>query len=274
MRRSWIVVIALVIVVAGPMARPAVSASVSRQSGPYYLSLGAGVAAGYIPGGRTDPHGMANQFFAILQHHGVKRLLNFGCVEESAQSFIHGPCPWWFKVAAHYGAYPRASSQLAAALSFIHDHPGQVKYVTLILGGNDVDEVNVGGGLCLWNGSNLSKQLALLDTRFRSILSQLKAALGKHGVLVVMNLYDATATVCAKNRAALAVVPTLNRHEAADAAAYGVPVADLYSAFGGPAAPNPRLCTLTRMCGTSPDERPTTAGHTVIAQALKKAAGL
>jgi lysophospholipase L1-like esterase len=245
-----------------------------KRPNAYYLALGDSITAGVRLSGPTNPRGLANQFFSTLRSHGINHLLNLACAAETSSSFVNGPCPIPPSVSGHFGGYPASGSQLHAALAFIHGHPRQVKYVTINLGGNDFQRPDISGGGCSWHDNQFSHEVARFDTTFRSILTKIKAALGAGGVLLTMNAYDAFATFCAKVPAALAVIPTFNKHVDADASTHGVPVANLFTAFGGPAAPNPKLCTLTYMCQSSPDFHPSTAGHALIARVLKATAGL
>jgi lysophospholipase L1-like esterase len=274
MRRFWIVLVPVVVLIPAVILVLRASTSRTVNAPAYYLALGDSLTSAYGPNGATNPHGMARQFLGALQSHGVDSLVNLACAGETSASFIDGPCPVPKQVQGHYGKYPFGSSQLTAALTFIHDHPRQVKYVTIDIGNNDFDGADVSNGGCVYDGSGFPAALAVFDDNFHSILKQIKTALGSSGVLLAVNRYDAAANFCAKVPSWLKVFPTYNAHLAADAAMFEVPVADIYTAFGGPAAPNPKLCKLTYMCETPPDHHPNTAGHALIAHVLKATAGL
>jgi lysophospholipase L1-like esterase len=95
----------------------------------YYVSLGDSAAAGYQPLG-TYSHGYADQL-----HQRIKatmpelQLLKLGCPGETAESLISGtgsPCD-----------YP-SGSQLNEATGFLQSHPGQIAFITINIGVNDV----------------------------------------------------------------------------------------------------------------------------------------
>jgi lysophospholipase L1-like esterase len=97
----------------------------------YYVSLGDSAAAGYQPLG-TYSHGYADQL-----HQRIKatmpelQLLKLGCPGETAESLISGtgsPCD-----------HP-SGSQLNDAISFLQTHQGQIAFITINVGVNDVLE--------------------------------------------------------------------------------------------------------------------------------------
>src|SRR6185312_4408502 len=58
----------------------------------YYLVLGDSGAVGFQPNGDWR-HGYSDQWFADLQTHGVKRVVNYSCMAELSTTFITGGCP-------------------------------------------------------------------------------------------------------------------------------------------------------------------------------------
>ena len=68
-------------------------------------------------------------------------------------------------------------------------------------------------------------------------------------------------------------VELFNQHLAGDAQQNGVPVVDVFSAFGGAAVPNPNLCRYTWICSKYHDIHATTRGHAVIAAAFEATLG-
>ncbi len=232
------------------------------SSGPkqYYLSLGDSLARGYQPNGDTT-HGFADQFYSYLQTKGVPNYINYGCSGETSTTFINGGCPLWNQVRNGYGQTP----QLTAALSFINSRPSQVSPVTLDIGANDA--------LSYFNPSTCAvsatwqSDLSGFDTRLRSILSQLKTALNGTGDLFLMNYYNPYQNQCAGTSVGT-VFATFNTTIQNAAFDYGVPVADVFSAFGGAAPPNPFLSTYSWIT-TLGDIHPTTTGYGVIAQAFE-----
>jgi lysophospholipase L1-like esterase len=79
--------------------------------------------------------------------------------------------------------------------------------------------------------------------------------------------------VCIQRTKVLAYVQELNSHLAADAAQFNVPVADVLTAFGGTATPNPNTCNYTWMCSVFHDIHATDTGYGVIAGAYASLTG-
>lgn len=238
----------------------------------YYLSLGDSVPSGFQPGGGRTTAGMADLFFEALKSHGVQGMLNLACPGEDSASFMNS-CPFARLGAGRYNGFPTSGSQLGAALAFIRDHPGRVRYVTINLGYNDIQETVVTNGICTVD-TRIAQELTTFDTNFTSILSQLQSAVGTAGTVIVLNNFDAYLNICAGYPEEAAEIQSLNAHTANDAAEFHMRVADVFGAFGGNTTPNPKLCVLTHICDTPPDSHPTLAGHAVIATALSAAAGL
>jgi lysophospholipase L1-like esterase len=237
----------------------------------YYLGLGDSLAFGYQP--NLDwSHGYVQQWYTNLQSHGSKSLTNYGCNGETSYTFINGGCPYAYLLHNYY-----VGAQLKAAVSFIKNHPGKVSPVSLDIGANDLlPDIS---SSCSIN-PNWTTDLSNLNSRLTgTILPQLLAALNGTGDLVMMNYYDPYQNTCASNPAVLTDVQTLNTDLAQDAAQvaqqYGVtiPVADVFTAFGGAKTPNPNICTYTWMCASSPNIHATTTGYGVIAGAFESAYG-
>jgi lysophospholipase L1-like esterase len=94
----------------------------------YYLSLGDSLAASFQPRGPQD-EGYSEQLFEIEQAHiPVLQLVKMGCGGETSQAMVDG---------GSFCAYQHGS-QLADALAFIDDHPGQIGFITLTIGSNDL----------------------------------------------------------------------------------------------------------------------------------------
>jgi lysophospholipase L1-like esterase len=95
----------------------------------YYVSLGDSAAAGFQPPGEFA-RGYADQLYhRVHSRQRQLRLVKLGCPGETSESLISGidsPC-----------SYP-SGSQLDEATSFLRAHPGQVSFITINIGGNDV----------------------------------------------------------------------------------------------------------------------------------------
>jgi lysophospholipase L1-like esterase len=122
-RLTMMLAAALTTVLVG--AVPARAASTAT----YYVSLGDSAAAGFQPTGQLA-RGYADQLYHRI-HSSFQELslVKLGCPGETTESLISGidsPC-----------TYP-SGSQLNEATSFLLAHPGQVAFITINVGVNDV----------------------------------------------------------------------------------------------------------------------------------------
>lgn len=246
----------------------------------YYLALGDSLTFGYQPDlNFTD--GFADKVYARLTEADVTSEVNFACAGESTTTMIQGGCIGRY---AHHGSYTGA--QLDAAVDFLQDHPGQVSPITLEIGANDM--------LPDWHEAtcgpdpNSATDLATMDANLtKTILPRLTQVLGasamvRTGDLVMLNYYNPFAQECPDSAA---FVNTFNQHLAADAAQFGVPIVDIYAAFGGDAQMATNICKgpadpsgvhhpYTWMCNPQfNDFHPTTDGYGVMASAVELALG-
>ena len=96
----------------------------------YYLALGDSLAAGFQPGKGETP-GYVGMLWRSVRKEQISslELRNVGCSGETSGSLItgnHSPC--------HYAA----GSQLNAAVDFLEAHVGEVAFVTIDIGANDI----------------------------------------------------------------------------------------------------------------------------------------
>jgi lysophospholipase L1-like esterase len=234
-----------------------------------YLALGDSLAFGFQPD-LDWSHGYAQQWYNNdLKNHGVSSFTNYGCNGETSYTFINGGCPYAYALHNYY-----LGSQLNAAVSYLKYYSGKVSPVTLDIGANDLlPDINVSN--CTVS-SSWESDLANVDTRLTgTILPKLVAAMtnssgARTGDLLMMNYYDPFQNACPNS---LAYVQELNSHLAVDAAQFNVPVADVMTAFGGTATPNPNTCNYTWMCSVFHDIHATDTGYGVIAGAYKSLTG-
>jgi lysophospholipase L1-like esterase len=259
-----------------PMAHPA-TATTSVGPRTFYLALGDSLAWGYQPNWNIV-QGYVEDLYLHLLQRGAQRgtffhlpprgtffEINMACSGETAATFIAGGCPF-----ARFKKYPYAGPQLAAALTFIRQHRGQVSPVTIDIGANDLLPL-VNPSTCAEPAPAVVTQaLATFDANFSSILAQLRTALQGTGDLVTMNYYFPYQNQCPN---LLLDVEQFNQHLASDAQQNGVPVVDVFSAFGGAAVPNANLCRYTWICSSYHDIHATTQGHAVIAAAVEATLG-
>ena len=246
--------------------RPGASATAATSVGPktYYLALGDSLAWGYQPTAQVF-QGYDIDLYEHLTGHGTLLEANLGCLGETTITFINGGCP-----DAYLHKYPYSGAQLSAALTFIRQHPGQVSPVTIDIGANDALPL-INSSTCAAPSTTVfSQTLATFDSNFSSILAQLRTALQGTGDLVTMNYYFPYQITCPS---LLPDVETFNQHLAADAQQNGVPVADVFGAFGGATEPNPNLCRYTWICSSYHDIHATSQGYAVIAQQIENTLG-
>ncbi len=159
---------------------------------PYYLSLGDSYATGYQPtvGGSTKGY---TAVVAKAQHLS---LVNFGCGGVTTTMILT-------YVGCLPGAQPAFSdgwnsgnitnTQEANALAFIDAHPGQVKLVTVTIGGNDVVSCSWVSFATLWNC--IVTTTSTMATNVGQLVSDLDAhltAAGDTGALIVGSTYPDT----------------------------------------------------------------------------------
>ncbi len=107
----------------------------------FYLSLGDSYAVGFQKTGpdtgKTTRNGFANQLVRKARRRGHRlKLVNLGCGGETTTSILERKTPC-------AGSAPGAPSyagrtQVAAAERFLRRHKGEVKLITVSIGGNDV----------------------------------------------------------------------------------------------------------------------------------------
>ena len=235
----------------------------------YYVSLGDSLAQGYQPIGGSPfgdgyNQGYADQLLKLLREPAEHlRLVKLGCGAETTTTMLFGGSP--------FCAYP--GPQLAAAVAFLSAHRGEVAFVTIDIGGNDLIQPNGGGGVAI-------------QANLPVILGALRDAAGPRVPIVGMTYYSPTLpslwfethdlqAVAARVARLVAVNDLLESiYAGADD-----PVADVESAFDstdttlvdGVPANVVRLCAWTRLCASpplGPDLHPNNAGYATIAQAF------
>jgi lysophospholipase L1-like esterase len=238
----------------------------------YYLSLGDSLAQGYQPiGGPPSPlgfpgynQGYADQLLKLIREPNEQlRLVKLGCGGETTTTMIEG-APWC--------GFP-AGSQLAEATAFLRSHRGEVAFVTIDIGGNDVIHPDGGG-------------VAAIAVNLPIILAQLRDAAGPGVPIVGMNYYGLPLPGIwfethdlAAVQAGVAGIVAFNDFLEGIYGAAGDPVADAEGVFSttdttlvnGVPFDVLRLCELTWLCTPpphGPDIHFNTDGYGVIAHAF------
>jgi len=160
---------------------PASPAETRYGGSAYYLALGDSLAAGFQPGQGDTEAGYVQDLWATFgnQIPGLG-LRNVGCGGATTRSMISGA-----RSECHYAA----GSQLDAAVAFLENHPGQVAFITIDIGSNDVFE------RCLADGPLLKRScvrsvMPHVQARLARILDALAAAAGPGVPIVAMTYYD------------------------------------------------------------------------------------
>jgi len=179
-RLSFTVVAATLIVLMHQGGIPAASAAGGGTGTISYLALGDSVAFGFQPG-RGETNGYVGRLWRrIRQEIPALRLRNVSCPGETSRSMITGE---------HSRCHYAAGSQLDAAVSFLEAHPGEVAFITIDIGANDLV------ARCLdWDTGLLDKacvvdQRPRLQTRLTRIVDALTAA-GPGVPIVGMTYYN------------------------------------------------------------------------------------
>ena len=161
----------------------------------YYLSLGDSLSVGMQPNSAgvtvETQRGYADQLFALERRSIANlKLYKLGCGGESSASMLGiGPkshCQYTGDRRIGYSPR-RKGSQIAAAEKFLRAHRGQVAFVTIDIGANDVDSCAPGGVV---NGACLTAGIADIKKNVPKISKRLRAAAGRGVTIVGMTLYD------------------------------------------------------------------------------------
>ena len=246
-----------VLLTAGALSSSAALADNPQET--YYLSLGDSLAEGYQPtggpseGAQAPPgfrQGYADQLFKLERAAFPKlRLVKLGCGGETTETMIEGA---W----CQYGA----GSQLDEAVAFLEDHTGQVEFVTIDIGANDVIE-------CLFTQDPdcLAAGAAAIQANLPVILAALKNAAGTGVPIVGMTYYNLFAGT--------PLAPAIDALNALLEGIYtsaGIAVAQVDDAF----AANPAgVCAWTWFCSKYQDVHANNEGYGVIAQTFAEELG-
>jgi lysophospholipase L1-like esterase len=258
-----------------------------RTSGPdtgtsYYLALGDSLSQGIQPGpagaDEKTRRGYPDQLLAVLrQKTPGLRLVKLGCSGETTTTMMHGGIC----------SYPQGS-QLAAAVSFLRAHPGQVSLITIDIGANDPNSCLLGGQLTSI-GSCLNAHVSATVANLAKILARLRAAGGSKVTIIGMSYYvpELAGWLYGQQGKEVAVLSErlasgFNRMLANVYQRFSARVANVFSAFHSADFTDrvslPRLgtvprnvatvCEWTWACAREPDEHPNDIGYGIIALAF------
>jgi lysophospholipase L1-like esterase len=216
---------------ASPPARQASPRTRASHRTTYYLSLGDSLSQGVQPdpAGASTPtrQGYPNQLFKALHPSDPGlRLVKLGCGGETTTTMIEGGIC----------SYP-AGSQLAAAVSFLRAHRGQVSLITIDIGANDsascLADPNIGA-----MASCVGKSLPVTVANLRKIMMRLRSVGGSKVRIIGMSYYVPTLAdwrdgPVGQEIAQLTeqVVTRYNKVLTGIYTAYGARVANVFTAF-------------------------------------------
>ena len=269
---------ALTVVLSTPGLATADEATGSKDA-TYYISLGDSLATGYQPDVDKDTDlAYTDQLYAQLKQRtpGLKHI-RLGCTGETTESLMKGgDCD-----------YPRAKSQLDAALKAMAQHHGKVAYVTLSVGADDILKacVSPAGTLdaaCLNSKSQtMAKNLARIAGALRKAGTSNTQFVGStyYNPFLGAWLLGAAGQQAAKESAPLVKAADMGITQVYKST--GFKVADVAGAFssddfttqvnvpgaGKVPANVAKICRLAWAC-TKKDPHPNADGHKVIAGAF------
>ncbi|PBC69656.1 GDSL-like lipase/acylhydrolase family protein [Streptomyces sp. TLI_235] len=245
----------------------------------YYVSLGDSLASGYQPDVHQDTKiAYTDKLFDQLKRKdpGLQHI-RLGCIGETSASMISGgKC-----------TYPGAKSQLDAAVKFLSQHRGQVKYLTADIGANDIDTCFSASGVI--DSACIQKNTATLAQNLPQITGALQQAKGPKTVLAGMTYYNPFLALWLKGdagqqaaKASAQLQAQTNTLLANGYAASGFRVADVAKAFsssdfstqaqlpqiGAVPVNVARVCQLTWACTPYQDVHANPTGHDAIAGAF------
>jgi lysophospholipase L1-like esterase len=264
-------------VICAAIAAASLGAGMSGASGPaatpkgYYLALGDSITYGVQPTKAPKPSttrtGYVHVFAARLRTIAPQlQVVNFGCPGESTVTFRQGGCPGLADGIELHDAF--RGSQLAAAVSFLRAHPGDVNPITLTLYGNDwlpllLDTCKSDVACVRKRGP---KTIAAFGSRLRSVVRRLRGAAPEADIVV-------TGAWNPDPRQLEQLKPTYRSLEAAivrAAGPSGARVAKMLPVLNPPVNGEARLCKLTFICSKG-DPHPTDAGYRAMADAVLRA---
>jgi lysophospholipase L1-like esterase len=252
------------------------TSSASAPPRRYYLALGDSIAYGFQPAKVGLPPSRVKTGYVDVVATRLRalapklRVVNYGCPGESTTTFIAGGCPWLGEGRKLHDSFRGA--QLAAALTLLRAHPGQVGPVTLSLWGNDYAEL---WDACKGNFACVKKRAPRARARFASrlttILGRLRAA-APGANIIVTGIWNFDAAHLKQTDPLVRSFDTTIRKVAASRQARFANTFPTFNPQGSLAREKARLCSLTFACSKG-DPHPTNAGYKAIATAILAASG-
>lgn len=297
--RAWMTSVVCLCAAAAVLATSAQAASKGKPQ--YYLSLGDSLSVGIQPGPANDPgheaqivetdQGYSNQLLTIARRAYPRlKLVEAGCSGATTENFLHGgldvtgqaPCT---PPQPLYASTSTRTSQMAYARRFLRQHKGQVAFVTISIGNNDLDSCLTGGQLdlaCIETGTQeIERDLAVIGKALRRAAGPKVPIVGTTFYDPYLGLYLTGSTSIAAASQTLA--QSINTKTVIPAwRANAIKVARVDLAFGtytplsqtnaaGVPVAVANVCALTWFCApppAGPNIHANQAGYGVIARAL------
>jgi lysophospholipase L1-like esterase len=278
-----------VIVVLASTATAAASQPRFNPPKAFTLALGDSLAFGQdetlvarILSGTYSPAAFDSGYVDLLEERLASvrpeiQTVNYSCPGETTGTFVAGGC-WLrstFGPIPLHDDYPLATSQLAVALEFLQQYPGQVSPITLAIGADDFLVpflIACGGQLdCFTANFSVPALLARAHANLDTILTALTEAAPSSEIVMVAYYNPFGLDPGPLGLFSDAIVTGLNDVIVEVAAAHGARVADAFTPINLGAQPE-TLCALTLVC-TLGDVHPSKAGYAVIADQFWAASG-
>lgn len=172
----------LVVTLVVSMMHGVVPAAHAGIGTPTYLALGDSLATGFQPGRGETTKGYVHDLWRDLREQIPElSLRNVGCSGETSRTMITGsnsPCGY------------AAGSQLNAAVSFLEADPGQVAFITIDIGVNDLVDRCLDFDTGLIDRGCAVDLLPRLQVRLTQIVDALGVAAGTGVPIVGMTYYN------------------------------------------------------------------------------------
>lgn len=170
-----------VTIIASSISAGVSTAHAGTTDGPFYVSLGDSLAASYMPGQGLTEKGYVEDLWRVTSDAvpGLQ-MQKFACVGETTRSMVTGN---------HSECSYDEGSQLDAAVAFLTSHAGQVPFITIDVGANDIL-------FRCFSRAGLLRRPCVMDLvprvgeRLAGIIDALRAAAGPDVPILGMTYYN------------------------------------------------------------------------------------